>query len=219
MTEHLRVAVLISGSGTNLQAIIDEIHLGTSPAEVVAVLSNKPAYGLERARLANIPTRQVSAKPGQSREDYDGELDRVVAEFKPDLLVLAGFMRILSASFVNRYDGQLLNIHPSLLPLYKGLDTHARALADGQTEHGATVHFVTPELDSGPRLIQGVVDVKQTDDVDSLSARVHVIEHKIYPMAVDWLASGRIRYADGDIYLDGELLEEPRRVHCKENHG
>ncbi len=208
----LNIAVLVSGSGTNLQAIIDTVHTGDCPAEVSLVLSNKPAYGLTRAQDAGIATALLEAQSGESREAYDARLLKTLEAYKPDLIVLAGFMRILSADFVAHFDGRMLNIHPSLLPLYKGLNTHQRALDDAQSQHGATVHFVTAELDSGPALIQGIVEVEAQDDIDSLSARVHLVEHKIYPQAIDWIARRRAYCKDGIVHFDGKPLIAPKRL-------
>ena len=202
-----RIVVLISGNGSNLQAIIDHCNDGEIPAEVVAVISNVPsAFGLERARLAGIEARCLNHRQFVSRAAFDEALTVLIEGFRPDLVVLAGFMRILSPAFVDQFAGRLMNIHPSLLPDYPGLDTHRRAIADGAREHGATVHFVTQDLDAGPVIIQGRVKVCENDSEHSLSTRVHEIEHRIYPQAVHWFASGRLRLEDDVAILDGEPL-------------
>ncbi|MEW6645739.1 MAG: phosphoribosylglycinamide formyltransferase [Pseudomonadota bacterium] len=202
----LPIAVLISGSGSNLQAIIDAVQAGL-PAEIRAVISNKAgAYGLERARLAGIPTHVLNHKDFPDRESYDAALAQLIDDSKAELVVLAGFMRILSAGFVRRYEGRMLNIHPSLLPRHRGLDTHARALAAGDDEHGATVHFVSPELDAGPLILQARVPVQPGDSAESLAARVLREEHRIYPEAIGWFAAGRLRLENGRALLDGKPI-------------
>lgn len=198
-----RIVVLISGNGSNLQAIIDTIASEQIPADVVAVISNKAdAYGLERARTAHIQTDILSYTDFQDREKYDQALMACIDKYKPDLIVLAGFMRILTDSFVNHYHGRLLNIHPSLLPRHKGLDTHRRVLEAGDEEHGATVHFVTPELDSGPIILQGKTRVRNSDTEQGLTQRIHAIEHKIYPQAIQWFAEGRLSLSENSVLLD-----------------
>ncbi len=201
----LPIAVLISGSGSNLQAIIDAIEHHGLPVEIRVVISNREeAYGLERARQAGIATAVLPAKGFADREAYDTALRRLIDEYAPELVVLAGFMRILSDGFVRHYEGRMINIHPSLLPRYRGLDTHARCIAAGDAEHGATVHFVTPELDAGPIIIQGRVPVREGDTPDSLAARVLEQEHCIYPQAIRWFAEGRLALRAGRAWLDGE---------------
>lgn len=202
-----RVVVLLSGSGTNLQALIDAAQNQTLGAQLVAVISNRPAaYGLERARAAGITNLTLDHKAFDSREAFDQALMAEIDQFAPDLVVLAGFMRILTPAFTQHYHGKMLNIHPSLLPKYQGLHTHQRALDAGDSCHGVTVHFVTAELDGGPAAIQAIVPVLAGDDADSLARRVQVQEHVIYPMAVNWFASGRLSFRDGRAWLDGELL-------------
>lgn len=204
MTARLPIVVLISGGGTNLQSIIDRAD-DDLPVEIRAVISNRPdAYGLERARRAGIHTEVLDHTGYPDREGYDAALADLIERFEPGLVVLAGFMRILSPEFVRRFEGRMLNIHPSLLPKYRGLDTHARALAAGEAEHGASVHFVTPELDSGPLVIQARVPVQPGDDPEVLAARVLEQEHRIYPRAIRWFAEGRLALRDGVAYLDGE---------------
>ncbi|HKM15654.1 MAG TPA: phosphoribosylglycinamide formyltransferase [Marinospirillum sp.] len=209
-----RVVVLISGNGSNLQALIDTAQTkdGLSGAnslggEIVAVISDKAeAFGLERARQANIPTLTLSAKDFPSRETYDLQLARLVEEQQPDLIVLAGFMRILSPAFVIKFHGKLLNIHPSLLPKYKGLHTHRRALQAGDEEHGLSIHFVTEELDGGPLILQSKVTVTLDDDEASLASKVQVQEHILYPIAVRWFLQGRLQLISNYPTLDGKPL-------------
>ena len=202
-----RIVVLISGNGGNLRAIIDHCNDGEISAEVVAVISNvQSAFGLERARSAGIDAHCLDHREFVSRSAFDEALAVLVEGFRPDLVVLAGFMRVLSPSFVDHFAGRLVNIHPSLLPRYPGLDTHKRAIADGAKEHGATVHFVTRDLDAGPVIIQGQVEVLEDDSEHTLAARVHEIEHRIYPEAVSWFASGRLRLQDDVALLDGQPL-------------
>ena len=213
----LRLAVLISGRGGNMLAIARECQAGRIPAEVAVVVSDVPGVpGLAGATALGIPATCVDAAGFR----HDGRFDKPAFEAalitaidaaSPDLVVLAGFMRVLSAPFVARYAGRLLNIHPSLLPLYKGLHTHERVLAAGDREHGASVHFVTAELDGGPLVLQARVPVLPGDDVGALSARVQREEHSIYPTVIDWIARGRLRWNDGSLLLDGAVLAAPRQ--------
>ncbi|MDP3844931.1 MAG: phosphoribosylglycinamide formyltransferase [Pseudomonas sp.] len=208
-----KVVVLISGSGSNLQALIDNIAAGENPANIAAVISNRgDAYGLQRAQAAGITTRVLDHKAFSDRESFDRALIEAIDGFDPQLVVLAGFMRILSGDFVRHYQGRLLNIHPSLLPKYKGLHTHQRALADGEHEHGCSVHFVTEELDGGPLVVQAVVPITQGDTPDDLAQRVHAQEHRIYPLAVRWFAEGRVRLNEQGASLDGQLLAASGKV-------
>ena len=202
-----RVVVLISGSGSNLQALIDGQSDGSLPIEIVAVISNKAnAYGLERAKQAGITTEVLSHKHFEERASYDQALMRLIDGHNPQLLVLAGFMRILTPQFTQHYLGRTLNIHPSLLPKYPGLHTHRRALEAGDTRHGASIHFVTAELDGGPVILQAQVPILPNDTEDTLAARVLQQEHKIYPQAVRWFAEGRVVLKDGKAVLDGKEL-------------
>jgi phosphoribosylglycinamide formyltransferase-1 len=204
-----RVAVLISGEGSNLQALIDAERAEKLGARIVAVVSNsRAARGLERARAAGIEALHLGAR-GQERADYDAALADLLASREPELVVLAGFMRILGAKFVELYAGRMLNLHPSLLPKYPGLDTHRRVLEAGDQWHGATVHFVTMELDAGPPIIQYRLRVRPGDTADSLAQRVHVGEHIILPRAVSWFAAGRLRLSGASVMLDGRALHEP----------
>lgn len=203
----LRIVVLISGNGSNLQAIIDDIHDDEIDANVVAVISNKPeAYGLQRATQAGIDTVVVDSAGSNSREDYDQHLQQTIDQYQPDLVVLAGFMRILTDAFVNHYHGRLINIHPSLLPKYQGLNTHQRVLDAGDTHHGASVHFVIPELDAGPLILQAEVAIHSDDTAATLAQRVHSQEHIIYPLVIKWFAEGRIKMVDNKTFKDGKEL-------------
>lgn len=207
--EKLPLVALISGGGTNLQAIIDRAQ-DNLPVEIRAVISNRAdAYGLERARKAGIETRVLDHRDFPNRERYDVALMRMIDEYEPALVVLAGFMRILTPDFVQHYRGRMFNIHPSLLPNYRGLHTHSRVLEAGDTEHGATVHFVTEELDGGPPIIQARVRVMPDDDPATLAARVLEKEHVIYPTAIRWFAEGRLRLADRHAVLDERPLARP----------
>ena len=201
------IVVLISGSGTNLQAIIDACASGKIPGKINAVVSNKAdAYGLTRAEQDDINPHVLDHKAFDTRELYDTALIEVIDQYQPDVVVLAGFMRILTAGFVEHYKGKLINIHPSLLPKYQGLNTHQRAIDAGDTEHGCSVHFVTEELDGGPVILQAKVPVFDTDDADELATRVHVQEHQIYPMVVKWLCERRLSMKDDGAYLDDKQL-------------
>ena len=201
------VVVLLSGTGSNLQALIDSTRTGESPVRIRAVISNRAdAYGLQRARDAGIDTAVLDHKAFDGREAFDTALVELIDGFAPQLVVLAGFMRILSAGFVRHYQGRLLNIHPSLLPKYKGLHTHQRALEAGDTEHGCSVHFVTEELDGGPLVVQAVIPVVSDDTPERLAQRVHSQEHLIYPLAVRWFAEGRLRLGEHGALLDGQPL-------------
>jgi phosphoribosylglycinamide formyltransferase-1 len=205
-----RLVVLISGSGSNLQAIMDAIDAGRLKAAIVAVISNKAeAYGLQRAADAGIPAEILDHTQFAGREAFDQALLQKIDSFRPNLIVLAGFMRILTPAFVQHYTGRMLNIHPSLLPLYKGIHTHDRVLADGAREHGVSVHFVTPELDGGPVIMQAKVPVLPSDTVASLASRVQVQEHIIYPCVVQWFVEGRLKLEGNQVLLDGNVLTRP----------
>jgi phosphoribosylglycinamide formyltransferase 1 len=216
----LRVVVLVSGRGSNLQAIVAQVDAGRLPAQVVAVVSDRADAGaLAWARGRGIATAVLSPLGHADRESYGEALSDLVASHAPDLVVLAGFMRILGDGFVNRFAGRALNIHPSLLPKYPGLHTHRRVLEAGDDEHGASVHFVTPELDGGPVVLQASVPVLPGDDEDRLAARVLRQEHRIYPECIGWIAEGRLALRDGVPWLDGRRLEAPimRRSDAKES--
>jgi len=205
-----RIAVLISGEGSNLQALIDAVAARRIAGEIALVVSNRAAArGLERARSAGIPREYLPAQRGSERAVYDRALGDLLDRYAPDLVVLAGFMRILTPELVARFAGRLLNLHPSLLPKYPGLDTHRLVLENADAMHGATVHFVTAELDAGPAVIQYRIPVRAGEPIESLVARVHAGEHVILPRAVDWFVTGRLRL-DGDaVMLDGKRLQQP----------
>lgn len=201
------IAVLVSGSGSNLQALIDANLSG----HIVGVISNKPdAYALERAKKSDIQTRIIEHKQYPNREAFDDVMHQQLLDWNIDLVVLAGFMRILSAKFVSAWHGKMLNIHPSLLPHYKGMHTHQRVLNTGDVYHGCTVHYVTAELDAGQALAQGVLNVKHCDDVRSLAQRVHQLEHMIYPQVVEWICSGKIKHLDdGTVLYQHKAMTQP----------
>lgn len=201
-----KIVVLISGSGSNLQSLIDATSQGLQ-AKIVAVISNQPdAYGLVRAQEAKIPALSLSAKSFTSREQYDQALMTIIDEYQPDLVILAGFMRILTADLVKHYAGKMLNIHPSLLPKYPGLHTHRKAIENGDTEHGTSVHFVTEELDGGPVILQAKIPISTGDTEDDVIERVKIQEHRIYPKVVRWFIDGRLVMKDNHAYLDGVCL-------------
>lgn len=207
MSNKTRVVVLISGSGSNLQALIDGVQAGNLPIELAAVISNRPdVLGLERAAKANIPAELLDHKAFADRESFDRALMEKIDSHKPDLVVLAGFMRILTPEFTLHYLGRMLNIHPSLLPKFQGLHTHQRAIDAGEKRHGVTVHFVTAELDGGPAIVQASVPVFADDDAGSLAKRIQRQEHVIYPLAVKWFAEGELHMIDGKSVLKGEPL-------------
>ena len=201
------IVVLISGNGSNLQAIIDACKQKKINATIRAVFSNKAdAFGLERAREAGIPAHVLTADLFASREAFDRELMQEIDAYAPDVVVLAGYMRILSPAFVEHFAGRLLNIHPSLLPKYPGLHTHRQALENGDTEHGTSVHFVTDELDGGPVILQAKVPVFAGDTEEDVTARVQTQEHAIYPLVVSWFIEGRLAMRDNRAWLDGVPL-------------
>ncbi len=206
-----RLAVLISGTGRNLQAILDGCAAGDIDAQPVLVLSNRPeAGGLERARQAGVPTAVIDHRGFAAREAFDQALGDALEAARPDLIALAGFMRILSADFVRRFSGRMFNIHPSLLPKYRGLNTHRRALDNADAWHGASVHYVTEELDAGAVVKQGRIRIHADDDESTLADRVmQQVELKLYPEVLGWAASGRLRYHDGAAELDGQRLAAP----------
>lgn len=208
----IKIAVLVSGSGSNLQALIDANLSGS----IVGVISNKAeAYALERAKKAGIDTAIIEHKQFPNREAFDAVMHQQLLDWNVDLVILAGFMRILSADFVQKWQGKMVNIHPSLLPHYKGMHTHQRVLNTGDVLHGCTVHYVTAELDAGQALTQGVVKVNLHDTVDTLAERVHALEHLIYPQAVEWICNGTIQHLDNDqVLYKGQLLEQPIQF-CK----
>lgn len=209
----LRVVVLISGSGTNLQAIIDAQQRGEIPIDIKAVISNRPgAGGLHRAQRAGLPALVLDHTTFTSRDAFDQQLQEKTDAFAPDLIVLAGFMRILTPQFVQHYAGRLLNIHPSLLPKFQGLNTHQRALDAGEKVHGASVHFVTTELDGGPVVAQARLMIQNGETATALATRVHELEHALYPQVIGWFACGRLKCQNDRVFLDGQRLSSPQLI-------
>ena len=204
-----KLCVLISGNGSNLQAIIDNIEAGKLNAQICGVISNRPnAYGLTRAKNAGIEAICLDHTAFEDRESYDKELQATIEALNPDCIVLAGFMRILTPEFVNNFSGKLVNIHPSLLPKYKGLNTHQRAIDNCDKEHGVSVHFVTPELDGGPVIIQSRVPVFENDSADELAERVQEQERRIYPLVLSWICTGRLKMLNNKAFLDEQELPQ-----------
>ena len=212
MNETLRLAVLISGNGSNLQAIIDAIESGSLDAEIAVVISNEPdARGLERAARHGLAARVVDHREYPDRDSYDAALRECIEDFAPDYILLAGFMRILGARFVAAFADRILNIHPSLLPAYKGLDTHRRALENRETEHGVSIHLVNAELDDGPVILQASYPIEPGDQVDDLQQKGHRLEHLMYPRVVSWLGDGRLKISNGQVHYEQAPLEAPLR--------
>lgn len=197
--------VLISGNGSNLQSIID--HSVAIDLDIKAVISNHAnAYGLKRAERANIPTHVLSHKQFSSREEFDQALSNIIDQYNPEIVILAGFMRILSAEFTHQYSGKMLNVHPSLLPKFQGLNTHQRVIEAKENQHGVSVHFVTEQLDIGPIIAQTSVDVIDTDTTESLAKRVLLEEHKLFPKVIHWFTQGRLKLEKNHATLDGKVL-------------
>jgi phosphoribosylglycinamide formyltransferase 1 len=208
----LPIAILISGRGSNMRVIAERAAAGTLPVDVRVVVSDQPAAeGLQAAAALNIATRVLAPREFADRPSYDRALVQLLEQYQPKLIVLAGFMRILTPHFIGAFPGRMLNVHPSLLPKYRGLHTHRRALEAGDTLHGVSVHFVTEELDGGPVVLQAEVPVLPGDSEKTLSARVQQAEHRIYPQAIDWFARGRLLLKDGRAWLDGKPLDAPLR--------
>lgn len=203
------IVVLISGRGSNLRAIVDAVRAGHLPVDIRAVVSNNPkAEGLQIARAADVPTTVIDHRNFADRSQFDAALMTAIDRHQPRLVILAGFMRILGAEFIRHYAGRLINIHPSLLPAFTGLDTHARALAAGVAQHGASVHFVTNDLDGGPVIAQATVPVQAGDNADTLGARVLQEEHHLYPLAIKWFVEGRLSVRNGRVLLDQAVRPE-----------
>jgi len=206
----LSIVVLISGNGSNLQAIIDDIASYSGNANITAVISNRPdVYGLVRAKAADIPTRVIDHTGFENRLSFDQALQDCIDEYQPGLIILAGFMRILSPGFVSHYHGRMINIHPSLLPEFTGVNTHQRVLDAGKTEHGVSIHFVTEELDGGPVICQSRIPVKTDDTSKSLAMRLQIEEHRLYPIVVQWIASQRLYQTGNQVVFDEHVLETP----------
>jgi len=202
----ITVVVLISGNGSNLQAMIDAVKNGLA-INIAAVISNQPdAYGLQRASDAGIPAHVIDHRQFDSRDDFDTALQEQIDTYQPNLIVLAGFMRRLGSEFVAHYPGRMINIHPSLLPKYPGLDTHKRALEAGDRQHGASIHFVTDNLDAGPIIDQATLDIKADDTEETLKSRVQALEHQLYPEVLGWFAENRITLKSGQVYLDSKPI-------------
>ena len=203
------IVILVSGRGSNMQAILEAVRDGVIATTIRAVVSNNPeAEALQSAHAAGFPTKVVSHRDYATREAFDRALAHAIDEYAPQLVVLAGFMRILTTDFIQRYQGRMINIHPSLLPQFPGLHTHQQAIEAGVTRHGATVHFVTPEVDSGPIIAQASVPVAPGDTAQTLAARVLLEEHRIYPVAIRWFIEGRLSVADRRVLLDGVVRQE-----------
>ena len=210
MGRKARTVILISGRGSNMLSLVDAAQSGQCHIDVVAVISNRPAAaGLNRARQAGIATRCVDHTDFDSRASFDMALAKVIDEYQPQLVILAGFMRILTPDFTRQFEGRMLNIHPSLLPKYPGLNTHQRAIDAGDLEHGASVHFVTAELDGGPVAIQSIVPVLPEDNADSLAQRVLGTEHELYAVAADWFGRGLLTMVSNRGALCEQKLEKP----------
>jgi len=208
-----KLVVLLSGNGSNLQAIIDRIEAGQLNASIVGVISDKAdAFGLQRAAQHRIDSTTIIPEPGETREAYDARLQSSIESYQADWIIMAGFMRILSDSLVEKHLGKLINIHPSLLPKYKGLNTHQRVLDAGESLHGASVHFVTPTLDDGPVIMQGQIDVKPDEMPEQLKQRIHQIEHQLYPDVIQLLCQQRIVYTDRSITFDNKTLNTPLTI-------
>lgn len=210
MASRCKTAILISGSGTNLQAFIDAVDSGRLNLDLAVVFSNNPeAYGLQRAKQAHIPAACVPHGDFPDRKSFDAAVIENLDRFAPELLILAGFMRILTPAFVAHYAGKILNIHPALLPLYPGLSTHQRVIDAGEKWHGSTVHFATEKLDGGPLILQGRIAVNHGESTAALATRVQAVEHQIYPEAAGWVASGRVEFRNGQTWMDGKPAHEP----------
>ncbi|NNF17169.1 MAG: phosphoribosylglycinamide formyltransferase [Gammaproteobacteria bacterium] len=220
LTRKQRICVLLSGSGTTFAAILDYQQRHQTHFEITHVVSDNPrAQGLDRARAHNIPTTVVPYKQFACRSDFDQELLDTVVACAPDLVVLAGFMRIVDSAFVARFFNKLMNIHPSLLPKYPGLNTYERVLSAGESRHGSSVHFVNNVLDGGPVIAQVVVLIDNNDSIATLSARVQEAERMLYPVVIDWFCDGRLTLQQGQAHLDGKPLVTPRIFHFDQHHG
>lgn len=207
------IAVLFSGNGTNMQSVIKHVRQGRIHARIACAISNRSdAYGLTRAKQAGIPAYVVEHGQYPSRQSFEEELIRILESHDVETVVLAGFMRVFSEVFVQRYANRILNIHPSLLPKYPGLETHHRVLAAKDSQHGCSVHFVTEELDEGPLVLQAKVPVFETDDVHSLIRRVLEKEHMVFPLAIRWFCEGKLQCNDGTVYFNSKVLERPLQL-------
>ncbi len=214
MKQPIKIAILISGSGSNLQAIIDHQKQHAKKYQIALVISNKAnAYGLTRANNENIPTESIDHTLFKRRESFDQTLQKIIDNAQVDLIVLAGFMRILTPQFTQHFLGKMINIHPSLLPKYTGLNTHQRVLDAGDTEHGLSIHFVTPELDSGPVILQAKVSINSQETAETLKAKVHQQEHLAYPQVIEWFAQGKLALKDNQAWFEQTPLSKPQQLH------
>ncbi len=214
MKQPIRIAVLISGNGSNLQTIIDHQKQHSHEYEIALVVSNKAdAYGLIRAEKAHIPTEIIEHSKFEHREAFDYALQMAIDSKQIDLVVLAGFMRILTPAFTQHFLGKMINIHPSLLPKYTGLNTHQRALEAGDTEHGLSIHFVTPELDGGPVILQATVPITESDTKESLKEKVHQKEHLAYPLVIQWFAQNKLQLKNNQVWFQQTVLSKPQQLH------
>ncbi|MDH3761349.1 MAG: phosphoribosylglycinamide formyltransferase [Gammaproteobacteria bacterium] len=210
MSQPLKLAVLISGNGSNLQSIIDAIESARLNAEIKAVISNnRQAFGLVRATQHGLHTWVLEQEDYKDRKQFDDVLQHYLEAIDPDYIVLAGFMRILGADFIQAFENRILNIHPSLLPAYKGLDTHQRVLDNNEREHGVSIHLVTAKLDDGPIILQASYPIEPGDDAEELQQRGHRLEHRMYPQVLSWLSSGVLSIKDGRLYYEHTPLEKP----------
>ena len=210
MSQPLKLAVLISGNGSNLQSIIDAIESGQLDAEIRAVISNnREAYGLQRATRHGLPTRVLDHREYEDREHFDKALQHYLQSIDPDFIVLAGFMRILGPGIVDAFENRILNIHPSLLPAYKGLNTHQRALDNGEQKHGVSIHLVTAKLDDGPVILQASYPIEAGDRAEDLQHKGHRLEHQMYPQVLRWLSNRNLEIEGGKLFYEQALLEEP----------
>ena len=214
----LPIAILISGRGSNMRVIAEQAAAGRLPVDIRVVASDQPnAAGLQTAASMGLKTEVLAPRAFADRPSYDAALARLVASYEPKLIVLAGFMRILTPQFIAPFAGRILNVHPSLLPKYRGLHTHRRALEACDPEHGVSIHFVTEELDGGPVVVQACIDVRAGDTEQSLSARVQRQEHTIYPQVIEWFANGRLSLSGERVILDGKVLEQPVTIDARGN--
>lgn len=210
MTNPVKLVVIISGNGSNLQSIIDAIERGQLNARIGAVISNNPdAFGLSRAKKHGIEQQVVDHRQFDSREAFDRSLLETVNRYTPDFIVLAGFMRILGSAFIQAYESKILNIHPSILPDYKGLNTHQRAIDNKETEHGVSIHLVTEGLDDGPVLLRGRYSIDAHDSAEDLQRKGHSMEHQMYPRLIQWLCDGELKITAGEITFRQNLLSQP----------
>ena len=206
----ISLVVLISGNGSNLQAIINQIESGRLNARIAAVISNRPdAFGLERARKHHIPAIGLDHKSYQKRTEFDQALQEAIEKYEPDIIILAGYMRILSAEFIIHFAPRLLNIHPSLLPKYPGLNTYQRSLENGDRKHGVSIHIVTADLDSGPVILQGEFEITREDDIHSMQQKTHELEYQMYPLVIQWLSEKRLQLMLDGALFDNEKLQKP----------